>query len=221
MKVKNCSALLIHNTSLIDISFLRVSVVNKVSLRNGTFDGGRVSFTEINKFSLRKCNVTNGIFSIVNAEVINIIDGRFENSSGSPAIHFENARNINIEGCRFLRNPVAIVFVNTMGNIINYQQNAVIKHTQFIENRQLDRDGGAISSVGTNLTVENCLFIRNYGRRGGAISASESTGIKIVSSTFEGNSAIAAGTFYIAAKYSEFDKESPATFENISITSHL
>ncbi|KZX17351.1 carboxypeptidase regulatory-like domain-containing protein [Methanobrevibacter filiformis] len=56
--------------------------------------------------------------------------------------------------------------------------------------------GGAINNQGGTLTVENCKFLDNAGREGGAIRSDSSSTVKIINSEFINNTGLRVGAIY-------------------------
>lgn len=131
---------------------------------------------------------------------VNIADTNFSNNFGikGGALRIENARNVNIDGSRFLRNSAAV-----MGGACYFDSDVTIKNSHFIYNvvntslesdiaQTSSNDGGAIYNIG-NLTLQDSDFINNTAPAfGGAVyhsATKDNTLLTIVNSNITGPSA--------------------------------
>ena len=187
------------------INFYRVFdiVADNVILKNIRFVN---SCSYYGSYNAIICKNSTGI-CIVNATFINCGD-----SYSDGAISFENSSSASIINSTFIRNNGgyggAVYFENSYGFIMNSTfignsgtyggaiyfgsgSKGTIVNSSFYENnytRNRCSSGGAIESIGDNITVDGCIFVNNNAYDGGAICYAGGVG-SIVNSIFINNTA--------------------------------
>lgn len=131
---------------------------------------------------------TQSIYVIATSNV-QIQNTTIQNCDSNPLL-LENIQKVDISNSFFKRCPRGLTLMNIADTNLD--------GCHFIENKELNYDGGAINSIGSGMQIRNCRFTENQARKGGAISATFTKNINIISSIFHENTALSAGTFYFS-----------------------
>lgn len=158
-------------------------------------DGGVVHMRNNCTTEFRSCRFSNnsvgdsgGALYGRNYSTITIIDTNFSNcranDSGGGVFIQEDSR-VYVTNSTFTNNSA-----DYGGALLAWRNSDVEIDASIFENNQADTDGGTLHvRIQSNLTVENCFFIRNKVINNGNIFAADSINVELISCNFTGNTA--------------------------------
>ena len=179
---------------------------DNVVLKNIRFVNCGSVYAPYNSFNAVMCKNSTGI-CIINCTFINCgglsSDGAisFEDSSSASIINSTFIRNNGLSsGAVYFENSYAFIMNSTfIGNSGTYggaiyfgsRCNGSVVKSSFYENnytKNTCKSGGAIESIGDNITIDGCIFVNNKADYGGAIRYSDGAG-SVLNSIFINNTA--------------------------------